>query len=1172
MFDLGNLVAIGITLILLLIYRVLDRDNRSLEKVKRYADKLRDDMAAYADQRAEDLKAYAIDLDVHQQAAKEVLRRVQAAEDALNARAEAIGGMAARIAEYDKALNELRDMSARVDENLVVIHEESAFVDGVARTLKASKDEMDQLKASIPGLREGIKSDSRVMIEDLKASFSQELRLALDDAQAQVEELRETAKAGTDAVAETNAQAVRAAEERYSAIEAELKDAFKRAREAGEQLEEANFQKLRARIDERGSRLGEAIEERFNTLRDQAKERVAETQGMIKTFKADWRKDADALLVEAKADAHEVLETTEQRIAEAEARVAKAEALYEDRYARVEGKALETAQALQTRVKDTLKTYQDEIVARQAAIRTTIKEGVAETKAEAENGAHELAESIASFRTRIEETAAEQASRLSALDARMADAESKAEGTIEALNAKFTNRSADLEQRVLAGFETRATELREIVEHGLSRLESVRVDADRMETALREAMAGVERRVEEDFALFGKDLAARQATFEEEFRGESNRVRAAVKDLENDLNALKSKAYADVSEKLKIFEDEFFADLRTRRQDADEKFSTWRAEMDEHLAASIREADAARAETDRAWSEEAREHLAETQTRIQEQLEKLTAQVDAHRSAISSRVGEADDALSSLKASVKTDLDDARAAADAFMNAELERWKHEVGERVRVAERQTETDTRSLAEAAEAARARFDEARTALLANADGWKTQFAATMKSAETERQVAVSALAESFKNDVAAIAENWEKERRKVLESAKLERDALSRDVRALSDEVGRFRQELAQKTAQALDDFTRSYDALAQDATRKTRESVAAMNAAIEDYGRESRGLLEGFDSAKAQMAASLDDEKKNREKAFEEMDRQVKAFQAQTRLFERADELKATLAEAMESMKADMARVESRRAEMAELETQYGRVKRLEDELGQKIARFLAEKRRLDAMEDDFKRLIALSQAVDQKLASVTANNDQITQIQAEMRRLADVAGEAAEKYDRVEKKSNILDATTDAVDKNFQAIGELERNVRTIDAQVREIPDRVIDLKRSLDEVMAWKPKLDATVVRLDEVDGVMVDAEKRAAELQKAREWLARAETRFDELNKKTQDHLKLLNDILKDEPAAGRKDKGAPSLSVQETVRKLAHQGWKVEEIARAVKLSRGEVELILELGGQD
>jgi predicted RNase H-like nuclease (RuvC/YqgF family) len=172
----------------------------------------------------------------------------------------------------------------------------------------------------------------------------------------------------------------------------------------------------------------------------------------------------------------------------------------------------------------------------------------------------------------------------------------------------------------------------------------------------------------------------------------------------------------------------------------------------------------------------------------------------------------------------------------------------------------------------------------------------------------------------------------------------------------------------------------------------------------------------------------------------------------------------------------------------------------------------------------------------------------------------------------MEKKSNILDSTADAVDKNFQAITELERNVRSIDADIRDVPDRIIDLNRSLDEVMAFRPKLDAAIVRLDEVDGAMADAEKRATELNKAREWLARAETRFDELNKKSQEHLKMLNDILKDEPSSGRKDKGAPSISVQETVRKLSHQGWKVEEIARAVKLSRGEVELILELGGQD
>ncbi len=1172
MFDLGNLVAIGITLALLLAYRILDRDNRSLEKVKKYADRLREEMAAYADKRSEDLKAYAIDVEVHQKAAKEVLRRVQAGEAELAAKADYLGGMSARIAEYDRALLELKEMSARVDQNLSAIHDESAFVDGVARTLKATRSEMEALVASVPDVRRGIADDSRSMMESLRADFEGELAAAMADAKGRVERLLADVAAGGARVAEANAEGAKAAEERYRAIEAQLADAFRRAREEGERLEDAAFQRLKEQIDSRGARLGEAIEERFNGLRDQAKERIAETQGLIKGFKAEWRKDADALLAEAKADAAEAAEKASARIDEAEARVAEAETLYEERYARVEAKVSETAQALQAKVRDQLKAYQEDISAKQAAIRASIKDGIAETRIEADSAARELAEALSSAKARTDEAAAAQATRLAALEAATAAAERKADASLTALEASFADRGAGLERRVMQGFEARASELRDMVEQGLARLESVRLDADRMETALRDAMAGVERRVEEDFSLFGKDLAARQAAFEQEFKGESARVRSAVKDLEGDLNALKSKAYADVSEKLKIFEDEFFADLRARSQDADERFAAWRADMDERLAATMREADAARAETDRAWSEEARARLVETQARVQEQVDKLAAQVDAHRSAISERVGEADDALSSLKAAVKADLDDARAAADAFLNAELERWKHETGERVREAERRSEVDAKAFAESASAAKARFDEARAALLSGSARWQADFEAAMKASEEERVARVASLAESFKADVAAIAADWDKERRKVIENAKLEREALSRDVRALSDDVGRFRQELAQKTAQALDDFTRSYDGLAQDAARRTRETVSALDAAIEDYKRESRSLKDGFDAARTQMAGALDEERRNREKAFAEMDKGIQAFQAQTRVFERADELRASLAEAMEAMKADLARVESRRAEMAELETQYGRIKRLEDELGQKIARFLAEKRRLDAMEDDFKRLLSLSQAVDQKLSSVTESHDQLTQVQAEVRRLSEIADEAAEKYERVEKKSNLLDATADAIDKNFQAIADIERNVRTIDADVRVIPDRVIDLKRSMDEIMAWKPKIDSTIVKLDEVDAVLSDAEKRGAGLQKTCEWLARAETRFDELNKKTQDHLRMLNDLLKEEPSAKRKDKGAPPLSVQETVKKLSHQGWKTEEIARAVKLSLGEVELILNLGGQD
>jgi hypothetical protein len=95
-------------------------------------------------------------------------------------------------------------------------------------------------------------------------------------------------------------------------------------------------------------------------------------------------------------------------------------------------------------------------------------------------------------------------------------------------------------------------------------------------------------------------------------------------------------------------------------------------------------------------------------------------------------------------------------------------------------------------------------------------------------------------------------------------------------------------------------------------------------------------------------------------------------------------------------------------------------------------------------------------------------------------------------------------------------------------------------------------------------------DIEKRMDVMQKAREWLARTETRLEEVTKQAQEQVKIMGTLLKAEGAKGTtKDRGgAPPIGVRETVVKLAHQGWSIDEISRAVKLSKGEVELILEI----
>ncbi|MFP4638241.1 MAG: DUF6115 domain-containing protein, partial [Spirochaetaceae bacterium] len=68
-------------------------------------------------------------------------------------------------------------------------------------------------------------------------------------------------------------------------------------------------------------------------------------------------------------------------------------------------------------------------------------------------------------------------------------------------------------------------------------------------------------------------------------------------------------------------------------------------------------------------------------------------------------------------------------------------------------------------------------------------------------------------------------------------------------------------------------------------------------------------------------------------------------------------------------------------------------------------------------------------------------------------------------------------------------------------------------------------------------------------------------------------QEQVKLLGTLLREDGggSGAGKSGGAPSGTTRETVIKLARQGWKVDEIARQMKVSRGEVELILELAGK-
>jgi len=164
-----------------------------------------------------------------------------------------------------------------------------------------------------------------------------------------------------------------------------------------------------------------------------------------------------------------------------------------------------------------------------------------------------------------------------------------------------------------------------------------------------------------------------------------------------------------------------------------------------------------------------------------------------------------------------------------------------------------------------------------------------------------------------------------------------------------------------------------------------------------------------------------------------------------------------------------------------------------------------------------------------------------------------------------------------------QLVKRLEDTISTLKIDVDAIQSSVQTLSQD-------NEKARDAAAKLSTLDETVKWLEKRIAEMNGARESLARLATELQNLDKDAQDQLNLTRSLLNREEgklegraaskagkAAGKtagraSDDGAPPPRDRENIIRLKRQGWSIDEIARSMKISKGEVELILELGPKD
>ena len=833
------------------------------------------------------------------------------------------------------------------------------------------------------------------------------------------------------------------------------------------------------------------------------------------------------------------------------------------------------AQAVEQSIAQTLQDWNERFDEGVEGMEQRMQQASQDFRSRLDSGETSFLERVENFETQLSQRLQQEKSDLegrmdthySSLDGKLESGVLRLDTGIDELRGKVDDFLENRESELLEGIEIRQDQYRRTVESRFESIEEFIRDMDSLAESLKASQKQTLADIESTFSQFDQDLTERRNVEREHLEEEAAAMRQEMVNLEQGLDDLKARAYDNVTEKLQVFEDEFFADLKTRDGAMRAAMEEWRGNAENELAELAQRATRERDEVERRYANDLKQRLTDLQTRIFGQFDGFQDQVDGFRDTLNDQIRGADETLLGLREELSARIARERDSASVEFQKAMEIHERDVAEKFtrsgkEISQRLTafagdiETRHRELSAAFQSARDEMSQ-----------WRERMAIQKDDALRTVQEQLALLSDDVSERIAEIRDEYAgKTEQLILESGE-ERANLRREINSLEDNVNRLSTEVEQNSKESLESLHQAGENFLFEFRKSSREARDEGERKIKELRQALQDAREKSELHRQEMTDQVEGEYQRIMRNLEEIDKRQREFVAESRVFERADEMKVALEADIAELLRQQEVVGAHREEIQGIQEDYQRAISLYDEVSTKLSRFLSEQQKVENLEGKIARIGGLSESVDLKLSQMTEAHDALQDLQVRLRQMEDLHEDLGGRYQRLAEKSNVLDAATKGVDENFQRMTELEQRQKDISLQLPPLLEALAAAEGRQQQLEQDRAKIEHVSNKAAAVDSTLEELDKRLEDLGKAREWLARTETRLEEINTEAQQKVRLLGTLAKREGGT-RKSAGSPDMSTREVVVKLAREGWNSEEIARTTKLSRGEVELILEL----
>ncbi|MDE7226818.1 MAG: hypothetical protein K2N31_00645 [Treponemataceae bacterium] len=746
--------------------------------------------------------------------------------------------------------------------------------------------------------------------------------------------------------------------------------------------------------------------------------------------------------------------------------------------------------------------------------------------------------------------------------------------------AAVSQKLAQLTEKVSAVYDTKQTELLSLVEgqiaeyrsnleYRFGKLEQIGADVDVLEKNLRQALELTEGRVTDKFTAFTEAQKQRQAEFAQSVKDNNDGIVAQIALLEENLNKIKATASDNVSATLKDFEENFTTDLRRRSSKIDDDLNAWKQNLDSKLVVLTGDFENGRRELEQKYAENIKANFSELEAKNREQTERYEADLVKSLEDIRQRVADAEQTVRSFTDRTNADLQTATDGFNTLVKTNLDAYTRRIDDEIAKTQRETGEKLAAIEQSVQDRQEAHKSNIDAMLGDFQAWRAQLKVQFDQTKELFTKQIGSLHAASNQRFEEIRNEFDQNLKEFAESAQTRQRGIVADVDGLQEKIEAALADYQTRSDQTLAEQQRLYEEMLQETQRRVREQNAESEKALRELRTQIQNVTEETDRHEAEITMRMQTDTNDLQMRFSDIDQKVKAFTAQMQVYQTADALKAKLDSEISMLKNELAKIENYQSAMQNLQAHFSQIQTLNDDMNRKLNRFVTEKNHIDSMEHKFDRLVTMSGEMDEKIRELTTTSDDLQAVQVSVRKFQETLGDISSRYDRLEKKQEVIEQVSSDVDRSFENLKNLEERLGNALRQTSDLPEAIKTIQRDIDSLMTSSGKINDAVDKVTSIQNLLADTEARMQQIQAARNGIAGAETRLQHLDKQIDDKMSLL---LRATQADMAKNPGPQSSRItpqdRETIIQLKRQGWTVDEIARRMKRSEGEVELILEM----